>query len=484
MNIDRRIKNIYSLDFVKYGLAVGIPSSINLISFFIYTRALSPKEYADFTLILNIVGLIHLIEFQWLQMIIARMKSSTNLDSHRFSGIILFLFSGLALITFTGMFAARSIVIAQNLSSAMLIIAPLAILNSWVMINAAIENAKINISRYGRILLLRSVSIFLISLFFLSTEHRAYATLIGTFCGLLLTSAIYCLKPWLKIKFIKPNKVELKEYITYGLPFTGVFALSWIISYSDRFLINYYLDGRHTGIYCATYDLISQSIGVVIGLVNTAIYPRLMNIANNQGMDAAVRQLKQNGKLITSCSMTLCAIFIGVGETLIPALFGSEFHDKENNIIVILAISATLLSIKSFHLDITFQLFLKSKWQLVITLFTTIAHLTLCIILVPIYSLNGAAFTALTSALLSLFLSLFIGRRFIPDGGFLKAVTSGALVACVAYICTSTPSHFIQSPIGGIIIGAMLGMFGALITYKLLNSAVDTSDSISPVSEK
>src|SRR5690606_22027364 len=126
---------------------------------------------------------------------------------------------------------------------------------------------------YGRLMGSKSLLALLVGGCLAWVGLGAYAPLIGLLTGHTIAVAIFGLFLWRGVRPRWPEAEALREQLRYGLPLTITFALTWIISSSDRLLLGWLMDEAAVGVYAVGYDLAQQSLGLLLTIINTAAFP-------------------------------------------------------------------------------------------------------------------------------------------------------------------------------------------------------------------
>ena len=255
------------------------------------------------------------------------------------------------------------------------------------------------------ILVLSIVNISLI-LFFHFDE---LSLIVAISCGF-LSQAIYLevrLRVRKKIVRDAVDLVFIKKLIGYTFPL-GINAISyWLLSSSNKMVINYYLNLEANGIYA-----ISQKFSAVISLVTIA--------ANYAWQDLAFRKSEEDAgdKFYTKASKIYWWIFI-VGASLFipfvylvfPYLVGKNFGESINYIA--LGILAAMFSAFGTFLGNIFGAIKETRSVLVSTVISSVCNVLLSILLVPCFGIQGANVAVVLATLINVLIRLTVLNRLI-----------------------------------------------------------------------
>jgi len=68
----------------------------------------------------------------------------------------------------------------------------------------------------------------------------------------------------------------LAKFYRYGLPVAAVGIITWLITWTDRYLIGYFLGTGAVGMYSAGYSLVGKSLGGLVSVLQVASFPVLV----------------------------------------------------------------------------------------------------------------------------------------------------------------------------------------------------------------
>lgn len=417
-----------------YLFARGLPGLLSFVALMLYTRLLSAADFGRYALVLAGVGLVHVIVFQWLQLVLARFLPANRDVSHAVLQPILALFLLLA-----GLVSGVGFVLALLLRAPVwqLLIAlavPLTVAQAWLQINLTLASTQLAPARYGYMLGGKSALALLVGGWLAWLGLGSQAPLIGLLVGTVVAWLLFGLSGWRGVRPRWPAPTVLREYSAYGLPLVITFALGWVIASSDRFLIAGLLNEGATGVYAAGYDLAQQSLGLALVVINTAAYPLVIRQLEQNGEKAASVQLARNGELIITLAVAGAAGLIALAPIIVEIVIGKAFRADALAVVPWIAVAAAVAGIKAFHLDIAFQLARQSRWQAYTAILAAIANVALNLLLIPRYGILGAAWATLAAFTLASLVSGWLGRRVFPMPAFLPLLGRGLVVATLAYL--------------------------------------------------
>jgi O-antigen/teichoic acid export membrane protein len=229
----------------------------------------------------------------------------------------------------------------------------------------------------------------------------------------------------------------LRQLLRYGLPLTAAFALGFVISTSDRFLIAWSLGEGPAGIYAAAYDLSQQSLGLLAMTVTLAAYPLVVRTLEKDGQEEARVRLRQNATLLLGLAVPAWVGIAMLAPNIARVFLGTGFREQGTAVLPWIALAAVLASLKSYHFDVAFHLGRNTLGLIWVSGVAAAANLVLNLWWIPSLGLLGAALATVASYLLALFMSMGLGRRTfrVPfpmvDAG--KVILASAVMALVLW---------------------------------------------------
>ena len=221
----------------------------------------------------------------------------------------------------------------------------------------------------------------------------------------------FAYKEWHGIRIDKIDKACLKQFSIYGLPLTASFALTYIVSTSDRFLLSWYLGAASSGLYAAGYDLAQQSLGMLMVVVNLASYPLVVRALETHGFEAAREQLRKQLALLLAIAIPSSVGLAICSQNIAEVILGEAFRASATMIIPWVSVTALIAGIKAFYLDLSFQLGHRTQGQVYIMLICALINVAINVILIPVLGLKGALIGSALSYIVGFMLSLIYGRR-------------------------------------------------------------------------
>lgn len=393
-----------------YLVARGVPGAINFTAIAVYTRMLSPEDYGRYVLVLAAVGLVNVVFFQWLRLCLVRFLPRYSADTRPLLSTVLTAFAGLVFVT-----AILGVLLVSlwpdAISRSLVALAvPLLWAQAWFELNLALAQSELRPKSYGVMAILKSVSALGLGALMILWGLGARGPLIGLMLGFLVAASFRSRKDWGRLRAFCDRQILL-EMLRYGLPLTLTFALAFIVSASDRFLIAALLGESDVGVYAASYDLADQSLTLLMMIVNLAAYPLAVRSLESEGVAAAQIQVKQNATLLLAIGVPACVGIMILAPGIGNFVLGVSFRDAAQFLLPLVVLAALLSGLKAFHFDLAFQLGRWTAGQVWVVGVAALVNLLLNLWWLPIFGLRGAAYATVVAYLVGMVMSAVLGRR-------------------------------------------------------------------------
>ena len=412
-----------------YLFAQGVPGLVNFVALAVYTRLLAPEAFGQYALVLVGIGLVNVVAFQWLRLVLARFLLSYRDEPQRFLGGILAMFLTLAVVV-TGAGGLLALLWPDPVWQRLLAVAlPLLLVQAFFELTLCLFQTRLKIGWYAKLRASKTVLALVIGGFLAWAGLGAFAPLTGLLLAHGLALVLFALAAWRGIAPRWPEADDLRDQLRYGLPLTVTFALGWVVASSDRILIAWFLDEATAGLYAAGYDLVFQSLTLLLSIINTAAYPLAVWALEHGGATAASKQLAQNGAIIVAAALTGAVCLVVLAPHIVGVLIGEKFRAGALLILPWVAAAAAVSGIKAFYLDMAFHLGSQSLGLVVTSALAALANMLLNIMLIPRFGIQGAAWATLLAFILAALASAWMGRRILTLPGLIPMVLRGVGVA-------------------------------------------------------
>ncbi|WP_028870593.1 oligosaccharide flippase family protein [Psychroserpens burtonensis] len=246
----------------------------------------------------------------------------------------------------------------------------------------------------------------------ITIEHVLYYWIAGSFLAVLY-SLIYVFiigsTDFKTINWFSIDKKWIKTGIRISLPFFfGTIAYK-IIEYSDRYMIDWFLDKSAVGIY-SFYANFANIINIIVSTITiTLIVPNLLRAISAK---EPIEIEKQISKFFKELWVTTLGVSVIVVFLIFPVLSWQDKPEFKAEIVVYFVI---LIANIAFNMSLFYHFLLyaykKDNSILKPTIYASLANIVLNLIFIPKFGLIAAAL----STLLSFLLILILKRKYWLD---------------------------------------------------------------------
>ncbi|NWO11510.1 polysaccharide biosynthesis protein [Chromohalobacter salexigens] len=394
-----------------YGLARGVPGLLNFLAIALFTRLLSPSDYGIYALVVVWVGLVNVVCFQWIRLSLLRFFPANLDDPQRLLSTLLLAYTSVASLTGVAGVAVWFAVVDESLRTLVLIAVPLIWVQAGFELSLELMRSQLNPLRYGLMAGVRAVIALGLGVLLITWGFGAFGPLLAMLVGMLAAVVSLGISLWRGARPSLALLPDLKPLLSYGLPLTATFALGFVVSSSDRFLLAALVNNEAVGIYTAGYDLVAHVINLLLATVNLAAYPLVVRALEQHGHEAAREQLDRNGGLLLLIAVPVTLGFITLAPQIVALMLGESFREGATQLVPWVAVAICMNCIRAFHFDLAFQLSEKTLYQVWINGSAALVNVALNLLFIPVFGLVGAAYATLIAYGVSLVLSVLMGRR-------------------------------------------------------------------------
>ncbi len=256
-----------------------------------------------------------------------------------------------------------------------------------------------------------------------------------------------------------------RRQVSYGVPLGLSIFLVSTSQYAERYLIGGDLGANRLAGYAIGADLALLSVGMIGSALNQAFYPALLQL-HASGNDSARTLFFQRYCLVFLALLVPSALGLHLlANDIVALVAGPSLRGDAQVSLEIICATALLIGIKSFIVDISFQLRQAMKTSLIISLISVTILLLSAGWAIPLFGLVGASLAGLFAAASGLVLAAFLAiqARSLPSLPLSElAKIGGSLAAMFIAIELARPLFAVSTriavliPLGALVYGAFL----------------------------
>lgn len=422
---------------VFYTIAGILPQLINFLLLPLFTRYLSPEDFAVLALVTVFSSLIGIVFSFQLQSGISRFMAQYYTDQERagrlFSGMLFLLSLILMLCGFLLEFFGERLV-ALFFSNENLTYRPLFQIGVWTVLFSTFQSACQALVRvqefakqflqYNFIYVILNAGLSLIAVVYL--KLGILGVLGGTLIATVIVAALflYSVRGWLQIAF---PVGDIINSVKYSAPLIPHAIAGYLFMYSDRLILEKHVPLAAIGIY-ALADRFAALMKLLVNSFNDAYSPHFMKKAETD--PAAAKE--EAGSVIRWWWAVYISFLYGIvlfSKELLLVMAEERFYPAAD-LISILAGAYLFRGLYCFAINGVF--FVKKSWLIAsVTIVAGVTNVLLNIMLVPHFGIYGAAWTTVLSFFLTFALSYLINLYVFPILFPWKSIFTGAVVFIV-----------------------------------------------------
>jgi O-antigen/teichoic acid export membrane protein len=426
----------YGIDLINYLPGQVIPPIVGFLAIALYTRILDPVSYGYYILVTTTVTLGSSVIFSWIHQSSARFFQEYKRDRE----LVSFLSTGyLSLYLLLGIAAAIWFLVVSNIelpnyqTYLMLIGGVLLIVQAGYDFSLVIVRYDRKPLRFSTYNVIHSVGILLMAVFLikalnLGPEAILYSMIVVS-SGILLVEMISHMKSGF-IQMSGFSRIILRRFALYGLPMIVVAGGASILSVSDRYFIQYYLNPSSVGIYSAGYTLAERSIRGITTILMMSASPVVFQTYARNGIEGTRILLKKMiGIYFLVVLPAVCGLFI-LSHDITSVVLGRSFFQAHQ--VLPWVAGGIFLHALGLYFNMSFQLCEKTIYLLLSYVAAGGIVLVLNFLWIPFYGIMGAAYATFVGYLIYAVITWLVGRMFmkipLPWITVLKALVASSVM--------------------------------------------------------
>lgn len=421
------------------GAADGVSKLLKLFLLIYTAKVLGATEYGKFSFALAFVGLFLGFASLGLPRIIVRELSQGKEKEQDFSSILslkIFLSLGTLLLILAVSFFANP---DPQIKKVIWIIALYSLIDNFAtffnfFFHARQKMEYETLSKIIRAALLVGFG-FLVIFNFPSAENLSYGYLLAGLAGLIFILFFFHFR--IQKMTLSFNKLVWKRYLIMSWPLALAALFSTIYGQVDSVIMGSLQQITQTGWYNAAYRIVGGAL-IPLGLVSTSFYPALSRTFR-QSEEKFQKVWNYQAQIIT---LLVFPMVVG-GIILAPKIIDFIYDPSFNPSILAFQILILMAGVSSLHTPFNHALlvFNRQKTFLWTTSLGAAVNIILNIVLIPRYSLYGAATAAVITSIFILLLLAGFSVRFTS----VKIINLNLLFSLVLVVLSTLAMYFVIS---------------------------------------
>lgn len=206
---------------------------------------------------------------------------------------------------------------------------------------------------------------------------------------------------------INPKKIKPGEFLAYSAPLILMSFASWLNGFSDRYILNHFLNESAVGQYNAAYGLGSKIFGMINPVFLIILTPKIYGAITEIGGEKKVNVIIRNSIVAYMVLGLPIIIFIFAFFRKIGYLLLSLSYSEGFIAIPWISLGYFFLTM-TYIINIKFYAFGKTNWILIITIVSAIINLSLNVLFIPKLGILGGGLSTSISFFIGFIISLFL----------------------------------------------------------------------------
>lgn len=245
-------------------------------------------------------------------------------------------------------------------------------------------------------------------LYFTVFKHgEAKGMLMGLLCGNLTMIPLFL---WFHLKeFACVFKIKyIKSTLIFSLPLLPALISSWVINMSSQVFIENNFSTSEVAIYSLSLKLVAV-ISLIFNAIFTAYCPIFYKEANSVDQDRSKKYLINLQNIVILFSTTCTSLVAIFAKDILQLIFPQDYHSGAD-VVAILTCGTIIFQLSGF-LNLAYYQNKKTGIIMWISISSAVLTILLNVILIPRFSLLGAAFTYLFSSFIVFLLTLVLSKK-------------------------------------------------------------------------
>jgi len=482
-NIHNQIKRTAKDSFIYLPTKV-LPAVIGIVLVRVLTNIFSPAEFGFYHITLSTFGLIRIFSMMWLSSSVMRFWLPHLKENREKPFLMTVFWSAIGSAIFVAALAAlvNFSVFRDKIDTTLFSLINIAIVasvfNSFFEVFVAAFRANFKSVKYsiywiifsvGKPLLgialillfgfrvegifLAFIFIPLILDFFLFREFRLGSTLVST----------------------SPSRAIFKRIFSYGSKISASQLAFWILTLSDRYLIEYFTTTDQVGFYSLGFSISEKLLNFLYTILMLAAYPIIIENWENHGKAHTQNLITELTRYFFMLCTPILTLFILVPENVL-LIFADKSFLTGAQVLPFIGTGIFLNGLTQYIIK-GFELQKKTKHIAVLTALISFINIGLNLYLIPRIGIMGAAISSLTAFAIYFILALIWVKPYLaykpPWRGLRHILVACSGLAFVLFLFQYFNANVLVSILAGIPAG-MLVYFSILFIFGELNLSILT----------
>ena len=432
--------------------SIVLPALFGVILIRVYTTIFTHEEYGYYNIALSTLGLIKVFSTIWLSTSALRFflnyrnneKQSDFYSTIGFSSLV-----GSVLLACLAL-ALNWLIVRNNkgteLFSLLNLVIIASIFASIFETFVVVFRAGLKPKKYTYFWTTYAIGKPIIGLLLIFSLHIGVS---GIFWGFLIASCVLDGILWKEMElstFLNINAISfrvIKEFGKYGIPLAISSFSFWILSLSDRYLIEYFRGSAEVGLYSVGYSISEKTLQFAYMGLMLAAYPILIDNWEKNGEKSTQNLISELTRYYFILFAPLLAILISIPKEILLLFSGTAFIEGAR-VLPFIALGVFFAGLAQYILK-GFELRRQSVEITKIALSAGAVNISLNLLLIPKFGYWGASISCVAAYGWYLSFSIYSARKALPWLVPYKSIGKVFLSIAAMMIFLLLSRHFIQN---------------------------------------
>jgi len=443
INIEDKIgtKGLFE-DIIKYSPSIMIPAIVGIIFIPIITRLFPPADYGNYVLVIVTISILSTLA-GWVSMSVIRFYPvyEKKGESANFTGMTVTLFL-LSILIISTIFLIVSLLtknlISRDFYHLLNIGIIVFILISFFEVLLSFLRIKRLINWYSGFFVWKSITAIVFGVLFVvffnfGVEGLLWGTILSVSLALPFLWKIVLGKLWVRNKGLSfQSTIAMAKY---SFPLVIGNLAGWILSLSDRYMLQFFRGAREVGIYSISYQISDRSIMLFTSLFAFAFNPLSVIVWEQEGYKQSQEFLTKGTRyFLLLCIPAIVGISV-LREPILKILSTPDYYEG-GKIIPFVVLGVFFLGLNQrFGAGLSFHK--KTHFFMYSLIIAGVINLGLNYLFIPKYGYIAAAITTLVSYGVLLLLTIIFSRQFFtwqfPFKSLINSIYASAIMGMGIY---------------------------------------------------
>ncbi len=464
-------------DALIYMPSKVLPAIVGVIFIKILTEVFSNEEYGLYQIIFATFGLLKTLNIGWLANSTIRFYSQYKNNSTTYFTSLCCSFVMGTVIVGIMFYVANIFFLKQNYGDDFYNLMNIAILamftNVFFEVFIVIYRADLKPKIFTIYWIYFAIGKPIVGLFFiLFFGLSVKGIVLGMLIVPLILDIILCFKLHLNV-LIKISNISvdlIKKFLQYGLPFVFTMLSFWILSFSDRYIIEIFCGRSAVGLYTVGFVISERILNFFYMILMLAAYPLIINNWEKNGKHSTQQLITEYTRYFFLLCMPILVILIMLPEPILLLLSNKKFLQGVS-VIPLLSIAYFMKGLNMLVIK-GFELTQKSYKIALIALLSGCLNIGLNIIIIPKLGFIGAGYSALITYSFHLLLSILMVKSDMAWKphflSIIKILLSGVIMGLLLVILKENISNIILIYLL-VIPSGVIAFFTVVYLFKEIN---------------